>query len=148
VQPLAGLVAYVIGGIEYQGLVSPDPLNVSAGPGYHSADTNQDRQLSLLELTRVIELYATRYGTVRSGGYSVQAVSEDGFAPAPDRPKGTLATLAAWHSADINRDGQLSLDELLRVIELYNQRVTATTVRTGAYLPRGDTEDGFIPASL
>ena len=148
VQPLAGLVAYVIGGIEYQGLVSPDPLNVSAGPGYHSADTNQDRQLSLLELTRVIELYATRYGTVRSGGYSVQAASEDGFAPAPDRPKSTLATLAAWHSADTNRDGQLNLDELLRVIELYNQRVTATTVRTGAYLPRGDTEDGFMPASL
>ena len=148
VQPLAGLVAYVIGGIEYQGLVSPDPLNVSAGPTHHSADTNQDRQLSLLELTRVIELYATRYGTVRSGGYSVQAASEDGFAPAPDRPKGTPATLAAWHSADTNRDGQLNLDELLRVIELYNQRVSATTVRIGAYLPRGDTEDGFMPASL
>jgi len=148
VQPLAGLVAYVIGGIEYQGLVSPDPLNVAAGPTYHSADTNKNHQFSLLELTRVIELYATRYGTVRSGGYSVQDASEDGFAPAPDRPKGTLATLAAWHTADTNRDGQLNLDELLRVIELYNQRVTATTVRTGAYLPRGDTEDGFMPASL
>ncbi len=148
VQPLAGLVAYVIGGIEYQGLVSPDPLNVSAGPAYHSADINQDRQLSLLELTRVIELYATRYGTVRSGGYSLQVASEDGFAPAPDRPKSTPAMLAAWHAADTNRDGQLNLDELLRVIELYNQRVSTATVRTGAYLPRGDTEDGFMPASL
>jgi|GEM_PF-1311327 len=147
VQPLAGLVAHVIGGIEYQGLVLPDPLNVPAGPSYHSADTNRDRQLSLLELTRLIELYATRYGTVRSGGYSVQANSEDGFAPAPDRPGGTRPALVAWHSADTDRDGQIGLNELLRVIELYNQRVAATNVRTGAYLPRGDTEDGFTPAT-
>ena len=145
VQPLAGLVAHVIGGIEYQGLAWPDPLNVPAGPSYHSADSNRDRQFSLMELTRVIELYATRYGTVRSGGYSLQVASEDGFAPAPNR---TPATLAAWHTADTNRDGQINLNELLRVIELYNQRVTSTTVRTGAYLPRGDTEDGFMPASL
>ncbi len=49
--------------------------------------------------------------------------------------------------ADTNRDGQLGLGGLLRVIELYNQRVATTNIRTGAYLPRGDTEDGFMPAS-
>ncbi|MEI6466344.1 MAG: hypothetical protein WCQ89_16575 [Verrucomicrobiota bacterium] len=90
---------------------------------------------------------STNYGTVRSGGYSVQANSEDGFAPAPDRPGGTRPALVAWHSADTDRDGQIGLNELLRVIELYNQRVAATNVRTGAYLPRGDTEDGFTPAT-
>ena len=49
--------------------------------------------------------------------------------------------------ADTNRDGQLGLGGLLRVIELYNQRVATTNIRTGAYLPRGDTEDGFMPAN-
>ena len=145
VQHLAGLVAHVIGGIEYQSLVLPDPLNVPAGPAYHSADSNRDRQLSLLELTRVIELYATRYGTVRSGAYSLQATSEDGFAPAPDRSSSAQTTMAAWHTADTNRDGLINLNELLRVIEIFNQR--ANNVRTGAYVPRGDTEDGFMPAS-
>ena len=145
VQHLAGLVAHVIGGIEYQSLVLPDPLNVPAGPAYHSADSNRDRQLSLLELTRVIELYATRYGTVRSGAYSLQANSEDGFAPAPDRSSSAQTTMAAWHTADTNRDGLINLNELLRVIEIFNQR--ANNVRTGAYVPRGDTEDGFMPAS-
>lgn len=147
VASLAGLVAHVMGGFEYQGLVAPDPLTVPEGPAYHSADTNRDRKLSLLELTRVIELYSTRYGTARSGGYSVQAAGEDGFAPAPDRPSSAKPTLAAWHAADSNRDGQISLNELLRVIELFNQRITSTNIRTGAYLPRGDTEDGFMPAS-
>ena len=147
VPSLAGLVAHVMGGFEYQGLVAPDPLPVPEGPAFHSADTNRDRKLSLLELTRVIELYSTRYGTARSGGYSVQAPSEDGFAPAPERPSSAQPTLTAWHAADTNRDGRISLNELLRVIELFNQRITATNVRTGAYLPRGDTEDGFTPAS-
>lgn len=146
-QQLAGLVAHVIAGVEYQGLVMGDPLNVSEGPAYHSADTNRDRRLSLSEVTRVIELYSTRIGTVRTGSYGVQTASEDGFVAAPDRLIGTKVTLSAWHSADTNRDGQLSLGELLRVVELYNQRVAATNVRTGAYLPRGDSEDGFMPAS-
>lgn len=148
VQSLAGLVAHVIASVEYQGLVLADPLNVSAGPAYHSADTNRDRRLSLLELTRVIELYATRSGSVRTGSYSVQPSGEDGFAPAPERAVGTRPALALWHTGDTNHDGLLDLNELLRVIELYNQRAASTNVRLGAYLPRGDTEDGFAPASL
>lgn len=50
---------------------------------YHAADVNQDGRLSLLELTRVIELYNFRAGTVRTGQYHAQAGTEDGFAPGP-----------------------------------------------------------------
>lgn len=50
---------------------------------YHAADVNQDASLSLLELTRVIELYNYRVGSVRTGQYRVQAGTEDGFAPGP-----------------------------------------------------------------
>ncbi|MCX6715765.1 MAG: peptidoglycan-binding domain-containing protein, partial [Candidatus Taylorbacteria bacterium] len=50
-----------------------------AGPGYikvyHSADSNRDGKISLLELTRVIELKNA------VGGYKVQAGTEDGFVP-------------------------------------------------------------------
>ena len=49
--------------------------------------------------------------------------------------------------ADTNCDGQLGLGGLLRVIELYNQRVATTNIRSGACLPQGVTEDGFMPAS-
>jgi len=50
---------------------------------YHSADTDKDGKLSLVELTRVIELYNTRAGTTRTGQYHVQAGTEDGYAPGP-----------------------------------------------------------------
>jgi hypothetical protein len=53
-------------------------------PHYHSADSNRDGQISLAELTRVIELYNTRVATVRTGQYHVSPTpSEDGFAPGP-----------------------------------------------------------------
>ena len=50
---------------------------------FHSADTNRDARLSLVELTRVIELFNTRSGTARTGEYHVLAGTEDGFAPGP-----------------------------------------------------------------
>lgn len=50
---------------------------------YHSADTNRDGRFSLLELTRVIELFDMRSGSVRTGAYRVLAGSEDGFSPGP-----------------------------------------------------------------
>ncbi len=53
---------------------------------YHSADTNRDARLNLVELTRVIELYNTRStasgSPVRTGAYRVQQGTEDGFAAA------------------------------------------------------------------
>ena len=50
---------------------------------YHSSDTNYDGTISLLELTRGIELYNYRVGTERTGQYHIQADTEDGFAPGP-----------------------------------------------------------------
>jgi len=51
---------------------------------YHSADSNRDGQISVIELTRVIELYNTRVAAVRTGQYHVSPTpSEDGFAPGP-----------------------------------------------------------------
>lgn len=65
------------------------PDLVSGGGGaivhshYHSADTNRDGRVSLVELTRVIELFNTRSGTTRTGAYHLVAGTEDGFAPGP-----------------------------------------------------------------
>ena len=46
-----------------------------------TADRGRNFRINLLELTRVIELYHYRSGTVRTGQYHVQAGTEDGFAP-------------------------------------------------------------------
>ncbi len=64
-------------------MVTPSPLTVSPVARYHSADTTLDERISLFELTRVIELYNTRNGTVRTGQYHAQGGTEDGFAPGP-----------------------------------------------------------------
>ena len=50
---------------------------------YHSSDTNNDGIISLVELTRGIELYNYRVGTERTGQYHIQADTEDGFALGP-----------------------------------------------------------------
>jgi hypothetical protein len=107
----------------------------------HSADVNGDLRIGLVELTRVIELYNTRLNTVRTGRYKVQTGTEDGFAQDPAATANQ--TLTRYHSADSNRDGQISLGELTRVIELYNTR--AGTARTGQYHVQAGTEDGFAP---
>jgi hypothetical protein len=111
----------------------------------HSADVSPaDGTLNLAELTRVIELYNTSTGTVRTGRYVVSASSVDGYAPDSGVTAGPIPTTP--HTADLNRDGRLSLPELTRVIELFNTR--AGTARTGAYHAAATptaTEDGFAP---
>ena len=57
---------------------------------WHSADSNRDGKIGLLELTRVIELYNYRSGTTRTGEYRVQIGTEDGFAPAQVPPDGMV----------------------------------------------------------
>ncbi len=109
----------------------------------HAADTNRDFRFSLIELTRVIELYNTRFGTIRTGRYLVQTGSEDGFAADVATPDAAIVTLTNYYSADSDRNGKLSLIELTRVIELYNTR--AGTVRTGAYHRDLLGEDGYNP---
>lgn len=110
----------------------------------NSTDSNHDFRISLLELTRVIELYNTRNGTVRTGCYAVATTTtEDGFAPDPTRGSNAPAALARYHSADSNSDGKISLLELTRVIELYNYRSGSN--RTGQYRVQAGTEDWFSP---
>jgi hypothetical protein len=141
-QVLRSIVTAMKDGVAYQGLSSSDPLLVRAGPLHHSADTNRNNMIDLLELTRVVQLYNTRSGTVRTGGYRVDpANTEDGFDPDATGPG--AAGLASYHTADNSpRDGRINLEELTRVIELFNAR--AGSARTGAYRARGDTQDGFI----
>jgi hypothetical protein len=71
----------------------------------------------------------------------VNPQSEDGFAPAFERLVGQTAVLTAYHSADTNQDGRISLLDLLRVIELYN--FVSDQVRTGEYHRSPESEDGF-----
>jgi len=145
-QSLAAQARFTYDGIPIAATARPDPLTIGLR---HSADTDRDSRISLSELTRVIELYNTRNGTVRTGCYRVDATNlEDGFASDSARASGASAALARHHSADTRgatagtpRDGAIDLFELTRVIELYNTR--AGTVRTGAYHVQAGTEDGF-----
>ena len=141
-QQLTALAIIRQTGVTGQILAKPDPLVVSQVTR-HSADTDSNQRIDLAELTRVIALYNTRNGTVRTGAYGVVAVSEDGFAPDPNRANGAVVTLSRYHSGDTDLNGKLSLVELTRVIELYNVR--SGTTRTGAYHPQSGTEDGFAP---
>jgi hypothetical protein len=50
---------------------------------YHSGDSDKNSRIDLSELTRVIQLFNFRSGTVRTGQYRILAGSEDGFAPGP-----------------------------------------------------------------
>lgn len=144
-QQVTTMVSGVRDGVTYQGLAQSDPLVVPAGPSFHSADSDRNSRISLLELTRVIELYGTRVSQTRTGAYKPDIAGEDGFAPDVTRASGVVVTPVSPHTADFNRDGRINLLELTRVIELYNQR--SGSVRTGEYFARGDTEDGFVPGS-
>ncbi|GAB5561010.1 MAG: hypothetical protein SynsKO_26570 [Synoicihabitans sp.] len=139
---LTALVTINQGNQEAMLLARPDPLYLI---DKHRADVDGDRRLSLSELLRVIELYNTRDGTVRTGAYTTKAgeVLSDGFQPEPERGSVTDLWMSRYHSADSSRDGMLSLSELLRVIELYNTR--DGTVRTGTYHLSADSADGFAP---
>jgi hypothetical protein len=46
-----------------------------------------------------------------------------------------------FHTSDVNRNGRIDIDELLRVVSLYNTR--NGTTRTGAYRVNATSEDGF-----
>lgn len=138
---LVALVTVRPSGAPTQILARPDPLFLRHR---HAADANRDGRLSLVELTRVIELFNTRNGTARTGCYAPASGStEDGFTPDDSRSGSVSAALSRYHSGDSNRDGKLSLLELTRIIELYNYR--NGTTRTGQYHVQAGTEDGFDP---
>ncbi|MEN9637793.1 MAG: hypothetical protein RL077_6197, partial [Verrucomicrobiota bacterium] len=129
------------------GTTTSAPANLTITPRVHSADTDRNFQISLLELIRVIELYNVELNSFRTGAYKVDLFGEDGFSADPGRAPSAVVSLTRYHSADSNRDGKLNLFELTRVIELYNTR--SGTSRTGEYrntLPtETTTEDGFYP---
>jgi hypothetical protein len=92
---------------------------------YHSADTNRDYKISATELGRVVSFY-------NAGGYHVDGLTSDGFAPGHV----TNPSTTVYHSADTNKDYKISATELGRVTTLYN---------AGGYKVDSSTSDGFAP---
>lgn len=109
----------------------------------YTADYQGGGDINLAELLRVIELYNTRYESTRTGRYKGSASSVDGFTGDADSAADRLAAYPAYHASDTDRDGYLSLAELLRVIEIYNTR--NGTMRTGSYRLDPSTPDGVAP---
>jgi hypothetical protein len=140
-QQIAALVG-VNNGTSQQVLALPDPLMVPQLL-YYSTDENQAGAISLLDLTRAIELYNTHNGSTRTGAYADQPGSEDGFAPNTAQAQGQTAVLNYYYTADESQSGNISLLDLTRVIELYNYH--NGSARTGQYHPQAGTEDGFAP---
>jgi hypothetical protein len=114
--------------------ITSAPRSIFMLPDYHSADTNRDGRIDIVELTRVIQLFNHTVANVRTGEYRTQADTEDGYAPG-------FGAITNHHAADTNKDGKISGPELSRVIELYNY--VNGTVRTGEYHSAVGTEDGF-----
>lgn len=141
---LVALVDVQVAGVDEQSTAKPDPLIVRRiRADIHSADTDGDLKLNLRELLRVIELYNTRNGTTRTGGYREQASEEDGFSSDGLQTAELPALLNRYHSADLDRDARVSLAELLGVIELYNTRAGST--RTGSYRLVTGSDSAFEP---
>lgn len=101
-------------------------ISVPVAAQFHSADTDEDQQITLSELLRVIQFY-------NSAGLHCLSDTEDGFAPGQDPEHQTCAS----HDSDYNpQDWRINLSELLRLIQFYNC--------IGYYVTVG-TEDGFLP---
>jgi hypothetical protein len=99
-------------------------------PGSHTADQNGDGVVNLTELLRVIQFFNIR------GFHCVTppATSEDGFLPGAGGDQS-----CAPHASDYNpRDWQVSLTELLRLIQFFNMRGYHACPGLG-------TEDGYCP---
>ncbi len=98
-------------------------LRVRVGNAY-TADQNDDGQISLSEMLRVIQLF-------NSNGYHCEAGTEDDYAPGPG------GTACAGHASDYTpQDWVISLSELLQVIQFFN---------SGGYHACPGTENGFCP---
>ena len=98
-------------------------------PPFHSADQDKNYQVSLSELLRVIQFYNSD-GICCAG----EENSEDGFLP---RLAGEEEKNCTPHKSDYNpQDWEITLTELLRLIQLYNSR---------GYFPEESGEDGFAP---
>jgi len=90
----------------------------------HSADTDQDRCISVREISRVIAFY-------NAGAYHIDETTQDGYAPFEGPQDG------APHDSDYTpQDWAISIPEISRLVTFYN---------AGGYTPDPDTPDGFAP---
>ena len=94
---------------------------------FQSADRDFDSVLAIDELLRIIQFY-------NSSGLHCDATSEDGYAPSRFGDQ----TCAPYSTDYAPQDWIISLDELLRAIQLYNSLAYH-------YCPGEATEDGFCP---
>ena len=119
----------VEGTVEGEGIVEGSAEGSEEGEKVpHSADPNGDWKINLSELLRVIQFFNT-------GGYHCEAGTEDGYAPGLEGDKSCQP-----HGSDYNsQDWQISLSELLRLIQFFN---------FGAYHScPGVGEDGYCPGA-
>jgi len=98
-----------------------------SGPGrFHSADVDENFDIDLQELLRIIQFY-------NLGGYHCNSLGEDGYAAGPGAQNCTP------HDSDYNtQDWQMSLSETLRAVQFFN-------AFGYAYDPDSGSEDGFVP---
>jgi hypothetical protein len=77
-------------------------------PLFHSADQNQDNEIDLSELLRVIQFF-------NSDGFHCEVGTEDGYNPGPGDQSCTT------HGSDyFPQDWGINLSEMLRVIQFFN----------------------------
>ncbi len=122
-------------GVNWSVAATPNPLVLQVVE-FHSADQDGNWRISLSELLSVIALYNHREGSVRTGDYHWNGSS---FAPGIG---GAGQRSRSPHSADVNSDWKIGLQELLGVITLYNYR--QGTTRTGEY-HYSASEGRFLP---
>lgn len=130
-QAILGHAAYRVGGgEELTSQVTATPLGEGWNEAHcHSADYNRDWTISLSELLRVVQFF--NLGEIGCGNGD----TEDGYVP-------SAADLLSCtpHSGDYDADWLLELQELLRMIQIYNSP-------NGAYFVAEEitTDDGFVP---
>jgi hypothetical protein len=97
---------------------------------FHTADQDTDSVISLSELLRVIQFY-------NSSGFHCQEDSEDGYAPGAGETSDCIV-----HASDYNpRDWEVNLNELLRVVQLFN----SGTYHLCSIGEQTSTEDLYCP---
>lgn len=106
-------------------IVSVPPVQNEGELSHYSADVDSNQKINLSEVLRPIQFYNT-------GGYFCLAGTEDGFAPGLSGDQ----SCALYDCDTATPYWDLSLSELLRVIQFYN---------SAGFEPCQGTEDGFCP---
>jgi hypothetical protein len=115
------------GGTEGEAEGEGDPKDNGNSCAIHSADQDENWRINLSELLRVIQLF-------NSGGFHCDAAGEDGYAPGAGVDQSCTP-----HSSDYNpQDWQVSLSELLRLIQFFNSASFSPCPNAAP-----PTEDGF-----